>query len=135
MADDVTPKLSLKGLDARLVELFRMVETMHATFEELINALSVKVHAVEVVAKSNSEETSAALHEATSEFVELVNPRAESLSADLMIGLLEALRSIAIITTARMAEELEAKWYPDSVDQNWPQDFVVERFPWLKEYQ
>ena len=43
--------------------------------------------------------------------------------------------SLKITTAARMATELEAKWYPDSVDQNWPQDFVVERFPWLEDYQ
>ncbi len=50
---------------------------------------------------------------------------------DLVIGICEALRCAGINTAARMAEEMEAKYFGDI-----PYDKVVlERYPWMVDYK
>ena len=91
-----------------------------AALNARIDTLQAQVDALAQVAKAKTEETTEAPQEATSDGFRL----------DLMIGVLEALHSAKINTSARMAEELEAKWLGDDAG-----DFMLKRFPWLKDYR
>ncbi len=135
-----TVKLSLKSLDARIAVLTDGPQVDVASLLDRVIALEQAVSGIELlrdevavltkVAQSNSEEVTAALHKATEDFVDIYTPGDETFQGDLLIGILEALHSAGINTSARMANELEEKWLGDDAG-----DFMLARFPWLKDYR
>ena len=119
--EDSVPKLSLKVLDARM-------RTLEGYIDERIDGLVDRVNATINGLKPQTEEVTAALHQATAEFIEIVEPGSGSLVEDLLIGIITALRCAKINTAARMSEELAAKYFDSD-------DFVEKRFPWMDEYK
>ena len=56
--------------------------------------------------------------------------------SDVILGVCEALRCAGINTAARMAEELEAKYYDtDDGEGGQTRNPVLDRFPWMVDYQ
>ena len=109
----VNTKLSLKQLDKRLAAL-----EVSGDAPDLYTRIASLEHLVESWLEHFAENV-----------VEAV-PR-QGLQSDLLIGICEALRCAGINTAARMAEEMEAKYFGDiSYDE-----LVLKRYPWMVDYQ
>ena len=154
-----TPKLSLKVLNDRLIDLQVTQSNMWdqiqerdnvlaAQIEELKETLSLNLRTVSIDTekrfstlatnledliaariKPNAESVTASLQEATGKYVEVHTPGQNSLQEDLLIATIEALRCAGINTAARMSNELEEKYFPEGVD------YVLNRFPWMSDYR
>ncbi len=108
-------KPSMKSLEIRVSDLTELVK-------ELFSDLGTRIMALEA-------------HQA----IGPDDPNPVEMPLDLIIGVTEALRCAGINTAARMAEELESKYYPPAegltgLGSN-ADKVVLSRFPWMSDYR